>query len=168
MELRGLVSIGLLSAATVATVAIAAPRDVPARKLQLVFVQSAKGAALDGGKLTLQGVSPTTVYFSDRPDRIAGHLATTAMIPLWSEGRDSFTKHPPSATLSAFGNDGTVANVVVALSNPQLTGDQLVYDVELLDGKLPAAADAASLFIDVIGMPLTPLRAGAMTAALRR
>lgn len=103
----------------------------------MLFVQSAKGASLDGGKLTLKGVSPTTVYFSDRPNRIAGHLATTEMIPLWSEGKDSFTKDPPNATLSAFAKDGAVANVVVELRNPKLTGDQLVYDVKVLEGRAP-------------------------------
>lgn len=169
MKLRALTSLGLLVAATIATVAIAAPGDNPDKKVQMLFVQSAKGATLDGGKLTLKGVSPTTVYFSDRPNRIAGHLATTEMIPLWSEGKDSFTKDPPNATLSAFAKDGAVANVVVELRNPKLTGDQLVYDVKVLEGKLPAGTDAASLFIDVIGMPLTPLSyAGAARRAGRR
>ncbi len=32
------------------------------------------------------------------------------MIPLWSEGKDSFAKEPPNATLSAFTSDGKVAN----------------------------------------------------------
>ena len=169
MKLRALMSLGLLAVATGATVVIAAPGDSPDKKVQMLFVQSAKGASLDGGKLTLNGVSPTTVYFSDRPNRIAGHVATPEMIPLWGEGKNSFTKDPPNATLSVFAKDGTVANVVVELKNPKLTGDQLVYDVKVLQGKLPAAGEAASLFIDVIGMPLTPLSyAGAARRAGRR
>jgi hypothetical protein len=168
MNLRTLTTLLLLGAGTAATVAIAAPGDKPETKVQMLFVQSAKGASLDGGKLTLKSVSPTTIYFSDRPNRIAGHLATTEMIPLWSEGKDSFTKDPPNATLSAFAKDGTVANVVVELRNPKLTGDQMAYEVKVLEGKLPAGAEAASLFIDVIGMPLTPLSyAGAARRARR-
>lgn len=169
MKLRALMTLLLVAAATGAAVAFAAPAENPEKKVQMLFVQSAKGASLDGDKLTLKGVSPTTVYFSDRPNRVAGHLATPEMIPLWSEGKNSFTKDPPNATLSVFGKDGSVANVVVELRNPKLTGDQLAYDVKVLQGKMPAGAEAASLFIDVIGMPLTPLSyAGAARRAGRR
>jgi hypothetical protein len=43
--------------------------------------------------LTLKGVSPTTLFFSDRPVRIAGHFHTKQeFLPLWVEGKDSFLK----------------------------------------------------------------------------
>ncbi len=139
-----------------------------AKKVPMLFVQTAKGATLVNGKLTLKGVSPMTVYFSDRPTRVAGHVATSEMIPLWSEGKDSFLQDPPNATLSTFTADGKVANVVVELKNPGLNGDQMTYDARVLQGKLPDKADAASLFIDV-GMPLTPVSyAGAARRAARR
>src|SRR5262245_65619489 len=93
----------------VALLAIALPIGATAaqapstdKKVEMLFVQSAKGATLANGKLTLTGVSPTTVFFSDRPQRIAGHIATSEMIPLWTEGKDSFLNDPPNATLSAF------------------------------------------------------------------
>ena len=139
------------------------------KKVPMLFVQTAKGATLVGGKLTLKGVSPMTVYFSDWPTRVAGHVATSEMVPLWSEGKDSFLKDPPNATLSTFTSDGKVGNVVVELKNPGLIGDEMTYDVRVLQGKLPDKAEAASLFIDVIGMPLTPLSyAGAARRAARR
>ncbi len=139
------------------------------KKVQMLFVQTSKGATLVNGKLTLKGVSPMTVYFSDRPTRIAGHLATSEMIPLWSEGKNSFVKDPPNATLSTFTSEGKVANVVVELKNPGLSGDQMTYDVRVIEGKLPDNAEGASLFIDVIGMPLTPVSyAGAARRAARR
>lgn len=135
----------------------------------MLFVQTAKGATLANGKLTLKGVSPTTVYFSDRPTRVAGHIATGEMIPLWSEGKDSFLKDPPNATLSTFTAEGKVTHLVVELKNPVLNGDRMTYDIRVLQGKLPDNADAASLFIDVIGMPLTPVSyAGAARHATRR
>jgi len=143
--------------------------DKADKKVQMLFVQTAKSATLADGKLTLQGISPNTVFFSDRPERVAGHLATSEMIPLWGEGKDSFTKDPPNATLSAFGGDGKVMNVVVELRNPALDGDKMSYDVKVLQGKMPPKAEGASLFIDVIGMPLTPLSyAGAARRAARR
>ena len=138
-------------------------------KVEMLFVQSAKHAMLTNGKLTLTGLAPTTVFFSDRPRRIAGHLATTEMIPLWSEGQNSFLKDPPNATLSAFTTDSGVVNAVVVLKNPVLSGDQITYDITLTQGRVPAASDGVSLFIDIIGMPLTPLSfAGAERRAYRR
>jgi hypothetical protein len=154
----------------IARVGLAAdPASDKDKKVPMLFVQTAKGATLVNGKLTMKGVSPLTVYFSDRPTRVAGHVATSEMIPLWSEGKDSFLKDPPNATLSTFTADGKVGNVVVELKNPGLKGDEMTYDVRVLQGKLPDNADAASLFIDVIGMPLTPLSyAGAARRAARR
>jgi hypothetical protein len=143
--------------------------DVTGKKVEMLFVQSAKSATVSNGKLTLRGVSPTTVFFSDRPERIAGHMTTDEMVPLWSEGTDSFMKDPPNATLSSFKKDGTVANVVLELKNPKFSGDTLTYDVRIIQGNPSDIAEAASLFIDVIGMPLTPLSyAGAARRATRR
>jgi len=128
-----------------------------------------KQVTLTNGKLTLIGVAPTTVFFSDRPRRIAGHVATTEMIPLWSEGQNSFLKDPPNATVSSFTTDSGVVNAVVVLRNPVLRGDQMTYDVTVTQGRVPAVNDGVSLFIDIIGMPLTPLSfAGAERRAYRR
>ncbi|MFL7870168.1 MAG: hypothetical protein AB8I58_15170, partial [Anaerolineales bacterium] len=35
--------------------------------------------------------------------------------------------------------------------------DRFSYQVEILDGEMPASGGASSLFIDVIGRPLTPM-----------
>jgi hypothetical protein len=136
--------------------------------VQMLFVQSAKDVTFEGGKMTLKGINPVTVMFSDRPQRIAGHLATEEMIPLWDEGKDSFLKDPPNATASVF-TDGKLVEVVVVLKNPQLKGDDLTYDVRILEGTPPTKGGLCSLFIDVIGMPLTPVSyAGAARRCVRR
>jgi hypothetical protein len=166
----GFLAVSILVGVQIARIGLAAdPAPDKNKKVPMLFVQTAKGATLVDGKLTLKGVSPMTVYFSDRPTRVAGHVATSEMIPLWSEGKDSFLKDPPNATLSTFTADGKVGNVVVELKNPGLNGDQMTYDVRVLQGKLPDNAEAASLFIDVIGMPLTPVSyAGAARRTARR
>jgi hypothetical protein len=166
----GFLAVSALLAVQLARLGLAAdPALDKDKKVQMLFVQTAKGATLVNGKLTLKGVSPTTVYFSDRPTRVAGHVATGEMIPLWSEGKNSFLKDPPNATLSAFTADGKVANVVVELKNPGFSGDQMTYDVRVLQGTLPDNAEAASLFVDVIGMPLTPVSvAGVARRSARR
>src|SRR5262245_39773304 len=51
-------------------------------KVEMLFVQSAKSATLADGKLTLEGVGATVVFFSDRPKRIAGHMATPEIVSL--------------------------------------------------------------------------------------
>jgi hypothetical protein len=123
---------------------------------QMLFVQTAQSASLENGKLILKGMNPLTVFFSDRPTRVAGHLTTDEFMPLWTEGKDSFTKDPPNATLSIFGQ-GEVTNVVMVLRNPQFKGDELSYDVRVIQGKDAVKGGPGSLFIDVIGMPLTPV-----------
>jgi len=125
------------------------------KSVQYLFVQSAHSISTRGDKLTLHGVNPSTLFFSDRPERITGHGATEEWVKTWSEGDDSFAANPPNATLSILGGDD-IEDVVVVLRDPQLTGSRLTYTVKVLDGKLPASGGASSLFIDVIGRPLTP------------
>ena len=38
-----------------------------------------------------------------------------------------------------------------------MTGDQLTFDVRVLEGDLTGGDGPAAVFIDIIGMPLTPL-----------
>ena len=137
-------------------------------KVDVLFVQNAKGVTFKEGKLVLQGVNPVTVCFTDRPARLAGHMQTSKFVPLWSKGKDSFLKDNPNATLSVFSGDN-VSDLVVELSNPQLSGNDLTYDARLLEGTPPANGGACALFIDIIGMPATPMSyAGAARRAWRR
>ena len=136
--------------------------------VDVLFVQNAKGVTFKEGKLVLQGVNPVTVCFTDRPARLAGHMQTRKFVPLWSQGKDSFLKDNPNATLSVFSGDN-VADLVVELSNPQLSGDDLTYNARILEGTPPANGGACALFIDIIGMPATPMSyAGAARRAWRR
>ena len=47
---------------------------------QLMFVQTAHGMTRDGKTLSLEDVTPSTLYFSDRPQRIVGHMATDEVV----------------------------------------------------------------------------------------
>src|SRR6266498_3780302 len=138
------------------------------KKVDVLFVQNAKNVSFNKGKLVLRGVNPVTVCFTDRPARMAGHMQTSKLVPLWSQGKDSFLKDNPNATLSIFGG-GNVSDLVVELSNPQLSGNDLTYDARILEGTPPVNGGACALFIDVIGMPATPMSyAGAARRAWRR
>jgi hypothetical protein len=116
----------------------------------------------------MSGINPKTICFTDRPARLAGHLPTSAFIPLWSEGKDSFLKDPPNATLSIFSGD-KVSDVVVEISNPVLSGNTLTYNAKVLEGETSLGGGECTLFIDVIGCPRTPYSyAGAARRAYRR
>jgi hypothetical protein len=143
--------------ALVATAGTLTSARAQAKQADFLFVQNAASMSYADGKLTLKGVSPVTVFFSDRPERIAGNMATQVFVPFWNDGKDSFAKDNPNANLSVLEKDKFNADIVVTLSNPVLKGDQLSYDVKVLEGTMPASGGPASLFIDVIGMPLTPV-----------
>ena len=125
-------------------------------KPQFLFVQTSAGMQYADGVLTLTDINPITVLFSDRPERLAGHMATDDFVPFWSEGDDSFKSDPPNADLALL-EEGKVENVVVTLHDPKLEGGNLSYRVDVLEGELPASGGASSLFIDIIGRPLTPV-----------
>ena len=127
----------------------------PAQKVQLLFVQNSAGVSIDAekGVLRLKNVSPSTLFFTDRPVRIAGHYHTREeFLKLWNEGPDSFAKNPPNATLSTVEpGQADLQNVVVNIRNPRMQGNDLVYDFKLIEGTLPKAGNASVLFIDILG-----------------
>ena len=125
---------------------------------QLLFVQSAAGVETDGTTLHLKNASPLTLFFSDRPERIAGHYKLDEWGKLWTEGKDSFLKDHPNAVLSVFEPDNEDAtDAVVELVDYKAEGSDLLYQVKVIKGALPKKGGQCSLFIDIIGMPRTPM-----------
>ena len=112
-----------------------------------LFVLNARGATLADGKLTLTGVSPSSIAFADRPVRAAGHIETAQFVEKWNEGEDQANIDPPNATVSVL-SGASVADAVVTISAPVLEGDNLVFDAVVLEGALTGATGPAALFID--------------------
>ena len=141
-----------------------AQKQIGSTKAEVVpslIVMNARGATLQGDTLTLNGVSPNSIVFADRPVRAAGHALTVHLLEEWTanpDGSDDFAKNPPNATVSVFNKDGSkVQDAVVVLKSPKLEGDRLTFAVQVLEGDLAAADGPASVFIDIIGLPRTPL-----------
>lgn len=135
------------------TIGKAKPEVLPS-----LIVMNARGATLQGDKLALSGIASNAIIFADRPKRAAGHALTAHLLEEWATGSDSFAKDPPNATVSVFSKDGSVIrDAVVVLKSPKLDGDKLTFDVQVLEGDLAGADGPASVFIDIIGMPFTPL-----------
>jgi len=62
---------------------------------------------------------------------------------------------PPNAALSVFG-DEEIVDIIVTLKNPWMKGQDLVYDINVLEGDLLKTKGPCSLFIDPLGRPLSP------------
>jgi len=146
---------------TVAAVLVgcAAPKapgaDASGSQVQLMYVQSAEDLRVDASKSTLRlvKINPQTLYFSDRPQRIAGNLKMADYLKTWKEGRDNFGADPPNATLSVYEPGRAEPTlVVVTLMKPIVEGADLLYTYKIVEGTMPANGGATSLFIDWYGV----------------
>ena len=138
-------------------------------EIEAMFVQVARGMTIDGDRLTLHGLAPATLYFSDRPQRVVGHLSAQQFVEEWDKGENSFAADPPNAVLSFLDTDGeTPDDAIVVIKNPGLEGDRISYTVQVLEGSLPAKAESCSLFIDPFGRPLSPVSLAGMNRGRAR
>jgi len=124
-------------------------------KPQLMFVQTAEGIKVkpDANTFRLLKVNPQTLYFSDRPERIAGHLKMEDYLKEWTAkaGTDNFGANPPNAVLSVYEPGQAESTVVVVeITNPVVDGADLTYTYKIIKGKMPLTGGQAALFIDWI------------------
>lgn len=155
---RSALRAGAVAAVTVlAAVACTNPPAPTAEAPEFMFVQVAEDLNADTTALTLRlrNVSGQIIYFSDRPNRIAGHITMAEYLREWTpaDGADNFSADPPNATLSVYEPgqpDNSVA--IIEISNPQLDGADLVYTYKLIEGSVPLGGGATALFIDKVGV----------------
>ena len=137
--------------------------------MEALFVQTAASITSDRETITLHGLSPSTLYFADRPKRDVGHMSSDHFVANWAEGDDGFADDPPNAVLSfAEPGDRLPEDAVVVIQDPHLDGNALTYSIKLLDGPVPAATGPCALFIDPFGRPLSPVSAAGMHRRERR
>jgi hypothetical protein len=134
-------------------------------KAELLFVQESQGVTIDGETMTMTGVKPQVLFFTDRPQRLAGYLTIDEFLSAVSEGPDSFAKDPPNATLASLEGDEFVDIVLELTQRPRYEDDKLVFKIEVIQGEIPLTGGPSALFIDTIGRPLTP---GSVAGAHRR
>jgi hypothetical protein len=153
---RTLFAATALLAAGAASLPLAAA-ETAAPKPQLMFVQTSQSMTSDPATKTIRlvNVNPQSLYFADRPVRLAGHINMADYMKEWTSkaGKDNFGKDPPNATLSVYEPgkpDSTLT--VVEISNPKMVGKDLVYSYKVIDGKVPKAGGETAIFIDWIGV----------------
>ena len=128
---------------------IGQPQSTKGAMIPSLAVINSRGATLQGNILTMTDVGSNSIVFADRPFRAAGHVLTKHFLKEWDEGSDSFAKDPPNATISVLSTEGdAVEDAVVVLKSPKLEGDNLTFEVSVLEGGLSKANGPASLFID--------------------
>ncbi len=114
-----------------------------------LFVQSAKKIDYKDGVMTLYDVPSRTMFFTDRPNRVVGNIPTDKFVAKWTtdKGPKGFASQPPNAAVSVFQPSG-VQTAIVELSNPRLDGNNLSYNVKVLQGIASAVPAEGVLFID--------------------
>jgi len=137
--------------------------------IEALFAQTAREMTTDGDKVTFHGLAPATLFFSDRPQRVVGHLSTQQFVEEWGKGENSFAEDPPNAVISFVETgDQSPEDAIVVLKDPQIDGDSLTYTVDMLEGSLPPKGELVSVFIDPFGRPLSPVSVAGMHRRDRR
>jgi hypothetical protein len=138
-------------------------------EIEAMFVQVAREMATEGDKVKFLGLAPATLFFSDRPQHVVGHLSAKQFVEEWDKGENSFAADPPNAVISFLEANGErPEDAIVVLRQPHLAGNTITYSVEILKGSLPAQADSVSIFIDPFGRPLSPVSVAGMHRRARR
>ena len=112
-----------------------------------LFIQKAESAQYADGELVLHGVDPTLNAFTDRPNRLSAEIDLPTFLDFWSSEAESFGDDYPNAGITMLTPEGLTTGVV-ELKKPQIVGDTLVYQVEILGGTLMPEGRFVSLFID--------------------
>ena len=126
-------------------------------KPMFMFVQLASSTVVDDAAKTIRlvNLSPQTLYFADRPDRIAGHLKLDKFMAEWTAaaGPDNFSADPPNAALSVYeaGKDDSSVSII-EITNPRVEGADIVYDYKVIHDAGPVSGGETALFIDMIGI----------------
>ncbi|MBX5442755.1 MAG: tail fiber protein [Solirubrobacteraceae bacterium] len=167
-----------LLAATAASPAPAAPLPgVPADASLLFTVGAQRGTLRQSGgalHLTLRGVDRRATWFTDRPDRNAGHVLTSQLVGAWSDL--DFARIAPNAALVIDGAHRSRDTIALELRRPAYDrarrtlrftvrrlaalGPGLPQLHAQLDRRIPRRFGRATLFIDNAGTGATDCTVG--------
>lgn len=122
-------------------------KDAP----RFMYTLSASSGKMEGDRITLERV-PLVVYFSDRPNRLAGQLSLQVFAQGWDQGPHSLRADPPNATLSVL-KHGDTQTAVIEISEPdaKIKEGSISFKVRVLEGEVPKSFGTATLFIDGSG-----------------
>lgn len=127
-----------------------------------VFAHVAPRMRFDGQTLTLVDLAPSTIVMTrsleppgDPPE--LSYLPTGVFLDRWAERARDVLPHRcrMRGTLRLLDPDAQVAGrAVVLLRTPRLAVDGLAYDIDVLEGIVPARSGACVLFLEWDGAPV--------------
>ena len=136
--------------------------------IEALFAQTAHEMTTDGDKVTFHGLSPATLFFSDRPQRVVGHLTTQQFVDEWGKGENSFADDPPNAVISFVERRRDARGRHRRAQGSADRGRLAHLHGRLLEGSLPPKVELVSVFIDPFGRPLSPVSLAGITRRARR
>ena len=138
--------------------------------IDAMFVQVAPAAATVDGRLVLKNVAESTLFFSDRPQRVVGHMHTAQLVSVWDDGENSFAADPPNAVLAFVGGSDAGPQrhrLQDQRPGPGRIGSQLRRD-SCWTARCRPGAGACTLFIDPFGNPASAVSLAGMNRRDRR
>lgn len=138
-----------LTAAVLSVVAAGATWADSTTPESFLIVELADSAQIADGVLTLDGIDGSVIAFADRPYRDTKTLPVASMLENWSKGANDLASDPPNAALSGV-VDGEEVGLVLELSGPKQTGEQLSFSIKQLAGPQVSQLQNVSLIIDDI------------------
>ncbi len=127
----------------------------------------AESGTSDGSTLTLTGLDPAVVMFSDRPQRLVRKVAVEDFVSEWASY--GFDTVPPNAAVTWRGEDDLERSSVIELTDPNFDGEALSFSFDLspieVSSAIPAASDEmlpesfedVSVFVDNAASCSSPL-----------
>lgn len=118
-------------------------------KKSWLFVQTASHFSLTGNQLTVP-YEREVFAFTDRPNRLYGHLNAHEFEALWQTGGDDFGSNPPNAVLTWVA-DGEIHEAEIEITGAKVDerGRSIIYQIKQeAEDALPHHAERISLFVD--------------------
>jgi hypothetical protein len=122
-------------------------------KIEELFVHLGSGVTCTPATLTIEGVALSRLAFSDRLERVVGHVTTRQFVDDCTPGPDSFESDQPNAVPNFPEADGAPGDSLVERRARRLTAHDRV-----LERAVASVAGACSLVIDPFGRPRSRLR----------
>ena len=120
-------------------------------EISLLFTQTVESATSNNNTLTLE-TQDDVFAFTDRPNRMAGHIPLENFTTLWSHNNSTFTEDPPNAVITWKADNGSMAYAEIILTNASVNVDGFIeYNYTLETGEtIPSNLSEVSLFIDTL------------------
>ena len=136
---------------------VAADSTVPHKKEPeyLYALVGSSGSYNDSAGLVLNGLRDGAVFFAERPGRKSGSLELDDFRTIW-EGemmQKALNYDPPNALLSITENGQTSVSVVEILEG-EFVGNNVTFQVAVLEGVIPETFGSNSLVIDAFPTPV--------------